>query len=127
VDVAAQAERLGFHLEATVVDTTPVWAWRRGSDTDWPSFLTQAEALGWMEDAIRHATLFDRRRRVVRIEDIEAEAKRRGWELDETYRRGRYVFCWVGRPDDAQVPFETESEALSWMRQRLADEPRTSL
>jgi hypothetical protein len=60
MDVMSEAERLGFHVEETMVDGVIVWAWRRGRDTDWPVFLTKGEALAWMEDGIRRATVFDR-------------------------------------------------------------------
>jgi hypothetical protein len=56
--------------------------------------------------------------------DVLVEAHRRGWELEETYRDGRFVFRWVGGdPRAAEVLFSTESEALAWMGQRLADQP----
>jgi len=58
--------------------------------------------------------------------DVMAEAHRRGWELEETYRQGRFVFRWVGGDRRAaEIHFSTEMEALSWMRQRLADKPRS--
>ena len=58
--------------------------------------------------------------------DVVEEAHRLGWELEETYRDGRFVFRWVGGYSrEAEVLFNTEGEALSWMRQRLADQPRS--
>jgi hypothetical protein len=60
IDVSTEAERLGFHISETIVDGAIVWAWARGADIDWPSFPTKGEAYGWMEDQIRHCTLFDR-------------------------------------------------------------------
>ena len=60
VDVSTEAERLGFALVETVRDDETVWAWRRGTDTDWPEFATKGEAFAWMEDKIRTGMLFER-------------------------------------------------------------------
>jgi hypothetical protein len=56
--------------------------------------------------------------------DVIKAAHRRGWELEETYRAGRYVFRWVGALGARDIQFGTEAEAVSWMRQWLADRPR---
>jgi hypothetical protein len=57
--------------------------------------------------------------------DVAQEAHRRGWELEETYRDGRFVFRWVGGGGRVtEVFFSTEREALSWMGQRLDDQAR---
>src|SRR5215213_8709900 len=58
--------------------------------------------------------------------DVIEEARRRGWELEESYRDGRFVFRWVGGDERAgQIQFGSEAEALSWMRQRLEDQRRS--
>jgi len=55
MDVMTEAERLGFDVHETLIDGLVVWAWARGSDTDWPCFATKGEALAWMERSIRKA------------------------------------------------------------------------
>ena len=59
--------------------------------------------------------------------NVAQEAARRGWELEETYQDGGFVFRWVGGGEHARVVFSSESEALSWMQQRLIDAPGVSL
>jgi hypothetical protein len=119
MDVMTEAERLGFHVEETRVDGVTVWGWRRGSDRDWPCFLTKGEALAWMEQGIRSASLFNRPHDGgLHRQDVTREARRLGWELEETYRNGRYVFRWWKGPKEAQ--FANEAEALTWMQELLA-------
>ena len=60
MDVLTEAERLGFRLYEALRDDTRCWVWSRGADHRWPSFPTKGSALEWMEDSIRHGTLFDR-------------------------------------------------------------------
>ena len=60
MDVSTEAERLGFTVEETMVDTEIVWAWRRGMDTEWPSFATKGAAFAWMEEHIRDGSVFYR-------------------------------------------------------------------
>jgi hypothetical protein len=48
-----------------------------------------------------------------------ADTHRRGWKFEETYLEGRCVFHWVHGVGDRpalQIHFNTETEAVSWMR-----------
>lgn len=60
MDVPTEAERLGFSVVELKLGSESVWAWRRGTDIEWPHFATKGEAFAWMEERIRSATLFDR-------------------------------------------------------------------
>jgi hypothetical protein len=58
VDLSAEAAKHGFLLVIEEHGSQgTVWQWRRGTDRSWPSFLTEREAIGWMEHRIRTGTL----------------------------------------------------------------------
>ncbi len=55
IDVSTEAARHGFSLRVGTHDTQgSVWQWRRGDDSTGPIFLTEREAMGWMESRLRH-------------------------------------------------------------------------
>ncbi len=52
-EVEFEASRFGFHLEQVEDDVQgSVLMWHRGTDYRWPSFLTEREALDWMENRL---------------------------------------------------------------------------
>ncbi len=60
-EVEFEAYKFGFHLERVEDDVQgAVFKWHRGADYRWPSFLTEREALGWMEDRLAGAHLLPR-------------------------------------------------------------------
>ena len=60
MDVLGEAQNLGFAVSKEVRNGETVWAWHRGTDTEWPAFPTKGAALAWIEERIRTGTLFDR-------------------------------------------------------------------
>jgi hypothetical protein len=60
VDVIEQARRQGFELEERVLGDAWVHGWSRDGDERWPCFLTEREALSWMDDRLRRTAAFER-------------------------------------------------------------------
>jgi len=59
MDVLDAAADRGFTLEERPLDGRWVWAWRRGDDTRRPCFLTEREALAYMDDRLRRIAVFE--------------------------------------------------------------------
>ena len=60
MDVIARAAARGFELEERVLGDRWVWGWRRGNDDRHPCFLTEREALSYMDDRLRRIAIFER-------------------------------------------------------------------
>ena len=60
MDTTDQAAADGFTLEARTWHGRSVWGWRRGDDRRHPCFLTEREALSWMDDRLRRIGVFER-------------------------------------------------------------------
>jgi hypothetical protein len=60
MNVIEQARGRGFELEERPLDGRWVWAWPRGDDDRHPCFLTEREAVSYMEDRLRRIALFER-------------------------------------------------------------------
>ncbi len=60
-EVEFEASRFGFHLERVDDEVQgSVFKWHRGTDYRWPSFLTEREALDWMEGRLTGEHLLPR-------------------------------------------------------------------
>jgi hypothetical protein len=54
VDVCAEAARYGLTLRVEQHDIQgTVWHWHHGADPTGPAFLTERDAVGWMESRLR--------------------------------------------------------------------------
>ena len=59
LDAEREASNFGFTLETFEVDGIQVWRWRRGIDHDWPEFMSEVDALAWIDHGLRTASLFN--------------------------------------------------------------------
>jgi hypothetical protein len=58
-DVLDAAFERGFELDEKPLDGRWVWAWHQGDDWRHPCFLTEREALRYMEDRLRRIAIFE--------------------------------------------------------------------
>ncbi len=59
--VEFEASKFGFHLDRVEDDVQGVvYQWHRGVDRRWPSFLTEREALAWMDARLSGSHLVPR-------------------------------------------------------------------
>jgi len=59
MDVRDEAAQRGFTLEERPLHGRWVWGWWRGDDTRWRCYLTEREALSYMEDRRRRTAVFE--------------------------------------------------------------------
>jgi hypothetical protein len=59
VAVRAEAAVRGFELEERPLRGQWVWGWWRGDDTRFACYLSEREALSWMDDRLRRAAVFE--------------------------------------------------------------------
>jgi hypothetical protein len=59
MDVRQAAADQGFVLDEKPLDHRWVWVWRHGDDDRRPCFLTEREALRYMEDRLRQIAIFE--------------------------------------------------------------------
>jgi hypothetical protein len=58
-DTTDKATANGFPLEDRTWKGRPVSAWRRGEDRRHPMFLSEREAVAYMEDRLRRIAVFE--------------------------------------------------------------------
>jgi hypothetical protein len=54
-----RAAARGYQLEQRMAAGQSVWAWRRGDDRRHPCFLTQREALAYMDDRLKRIAVWE--------------------------------------------------------------------
>ena len=59
MEIIDQAQEHGYELDEKPLDGIWVWAWRRGDDERHPCFLTEREALSFMEDRVRRSAVLE--------------------------------------------------------------------